>query len=405
MNVLLGVTGGIAAYKSAELVRQFIKSTREVDVRVVMTEGACEFIRPMTLQVLSENPVGTTLFDPQYESEIGHIDLARWADVMLVAPATANAMARMAQGMGDDLLTTVLLATEAPVVVAPAMNTRMWYHPGVQQNVETLRESFGWTVVSPDSGELACKEIGPGRMPDPPELLEVALRAGGESILAGEQVVVTAGPTREHLDPVRLLTNPSSGKMGYAIARAAARSGADVTLVSGPTALETPTGVERVDVQTARQMYEAVMSRAESADFICKAAAVCDWRPKQASDQKVKKEQMAATIELERNPDILAGLGETYGPGRSESGPILIGFAAETDEVLEKGKAKLKRKGAHMLVANKVGGEASTFGADEAVAYLLTGGTSTRYGPVSKVELGRRIWKRAVEVRREYRRG
>jgi len=402
MRVLLGVSAGIAAYKSAEIVREFVK--RGDEVRAVMTDGAREFITPMTLQVLSENPVGTEILDADYESEIGHIDLARWADVVLVAPATADAIARMAGGMADDLLTTVLLATEAPVVVAPAMNTQMWRHPLVRENVEKLEGTPGYRIVDPDAGELACKEVGPGRMPDPPVLVEETKAAVAPDLLEGRRAVVTAGPTREHIDPVRLLTNPSSGKMGDAIARAARRYGAETTLISGPTAMEPPMGVERIEVESARQMYEAVMARAESADFVCKAAAVCDWRPAESSSEKLNKDQMDSTLELTRNPDILAQLGERFGPDGEESGPIVIGFAAETDEIEENGRAKLADKGAHMLVANEVGGADSTFGSETVEAYLLSpAGASSRVGPTSKVELGETIWERAAGIARATR--
>jgi phosphopantothenoylcysteine decarboxylase/phosphopantothenate--cysteine ligase len=397
MRVLLGVTAGIAAYKSAELVRAFVK--RGDDVRAVMTEGAREFIRPMTLQVLSENPVGTEVFDPQYESEIGHIDLARWADAVLVAPATADAIARMAHGMGDDLLTTVLLATGAPVVVAPAMNTKMWRHEMVQRNVDTLGDVPQFTVVDPDEGELACKEVGPGRMPDAPVLVEEVRAAIAPQTLEGHRVLVTAGPTREKIDPARMLTNPSSGKMGYAVARVARRRGARTTLVAGPTALEPPMGVEVVEVESAAEMHRAVMDRAPESDFVCKAAAVCDWRPKRSSDEKLDKEEVSAELELERTADILAELGSRYGPGGSEEGPMVIGFAAETGDVREQGRAKRERKGAHMLVANRVGGPHSTFGADDVRAHIIMEGECVEFDGGSKERLADAIWERAAALR------
>ncbi len=392
MRVLLGVTAGIAAYKSAEIVRKFVK--RGDEVHAVMTEGAREFLSPLTLQVLSENPVGTEVFDPTYEDEIGHIELARWADVVLVAPATADAIARMANGMGDDLLTTILLATESPVVVAPAMNTQMWRHPLVGENVGKLEETAGYAIVDPDAGELACKEVGPGRMPDPPVLVEEVLAAHAPDLLGGRRVVVTGGPTREAIDPARLLTNPSSGKMGHAIARVARRYGAEVTLVSGPTDLEVPIGVEVVEVATARQMHEQVMGRAERADVICKAAAVCDWRPKGPSETKLGKDEMSATLELERNPDILAELGGRFGPEGDEQGPFLIGFAAETHDIVERAREKLERKGAHLMVANRIGGEGTTFGADSVEASILAAsGTSLEVEPGTKEHLAERLWE------------
>lgn len=391
MNVLVGVTGGIAAYKSAHLVREFIK--RDDEVRVVMTESAEEFITPMTLQALSENPVGSDLFDAGYESEIGHIDLARWADVVVVAPATADFIARAAAGMADDLLTTVLLATRAPVVVAPAMNTQMWYHPSVTRNIETLESEYGWRVIQPDSGELACREIGPGRMPDPPDLVEEVLVEATEPTLKDRRVLVTAGPTHEPIDPARMLTNPSSGKMGYALAKIARRLGAEVTLVSGPTQLEQPAGVELVSVQTAQQMYDAVIERVESMDVVVKSAAVCDWRPKTSSSSKLKKETMTGTLELERNPDILAELGQRASAEAGDGRPLLVGFAAESSDVAERGERKRRDKGADILVANKIGGDDSTFGSDDIVAHILTGTSETRYGPISKEALAEHLFE------------
>lgn len=394
MNILIGISGGIAAYKACEIVRAFKR--RGDEVRAVMTSGAQEFVRPLTLQILTENTVGTETFDATFESEIGHIDLARWADVVLVAPATANLVARMAAGMANDLLTTILLATTAPVVVAPSMNTQMWFNPLVQRNLDTLRNEAGYAIVDPDSGELACKEVGPGRLPDPPVLLEMVDAAASPKPMAGKKVVVTAGPTREHIDPARFISNPSSGRMGYALARAARAFGAEVVLVSGPTVLDTPAGVRLVSVTSARQMHEAVMAEADSADFIVKAAAVGDFRPKQTSEQKVEKGAMQGALELERNPDILAELGDKYGP-RTE-GPLVIGFAAESFDVVERAKAKRERKGAHMMVANKIGGERSAFGADESQVAVISDGGVTEYGPASKDTLARDIWREAVAL-------
>lgn len=397
-KILIGVSGGIAAYKACELVRAFKK--RGDEVRVVMTEGAQEFVRPMTFQVLSENPVGTELFDPTYESQIGHIDLARWPDVILLAPATANLMARMAQGIADDLLTTVLLATTAPVVVAPAMNTQMWYHPRTQENLEILTKMPRHVVVNPDSGELACKEVGPGRLPDPPVLLAMVDRAMTEQELAGKKVLITAGPTREFIDPARFISNPSTGKMGQAIASAAYLMGAEVTLIRGPVALEEPVGVEVIDVTTARQMHKAVMERIADMDIAVMSAAVADWRPENEQPQKVAKSEMSDQIKLVRNPDILAELGARFGPGGKEEGPILIGFAAESHDVVERGRAKMKRKGAHMMIANQIGGAFSTFGADQATIHVLSASTVTDYPLETKESLGRVIWQEALRFMR-----
>lgn len=392
MKVLLGVTGGIAAYKAATLVRELKR--RGDEVRVIMTHGAAEFITPLTLQVLSGESVGMSIFDPTYESQIGHIDLARWPDVILVAPATAQVIAKMAHGMADDLLTTVLLATRAPVVVAPAMNTQMFLHPAVQENMRRLSEVCGYEVVAPDAGELACHEVGPGRLPDPPVLLEAVDRAVAPQFLRGLKVMLSAGPTREHLDPARFISNPSTGKMGYALAQVAARHGASVTLVSGPVSLDAPAGVERVSVTTAVQMHEAIMARAAEMDVVIKVAAVADWRPAQASDLKRTKSEMTGQLELVRNPDILAELGERFGPARA-LGPLVVGFAAESHDVLERGKAKLARKNAHMLIANQIGGAQNAFGADSSSAYVISAESSIEpvaLGPAPKQQLAAMLW-------------
>lgn len=408
MKVLLGVTGGIAAYKAAEIVRALIK--RGDEVRVVMSAGAQEFISPLTLQVLSGNVVGTEIFDPSYESDIGHIELARWPDVILVAPATANFIGRVCAGMSDDLLTTVLLAARVPVVVAPAMNTQMFDHPFVQRNLSMLAELPGYFVIDPDAGELACKEVGRGRLPDPDVLLEGVDRAFSlhetltltPQMLAGKRVLISAGPTRESIDPARFLSNPSTGKMGYALARAARQMGADVVLVSGPTSLGVVEGVEFVKVVTAREMHAEIMARAETMDFVVMAAAVADWRPKIVSELKQTKSSMTGMLELERNPDILAELGARFGTvsaaeQTSKSGPVLIGFAAESHDVEERGRAKMLRKGAHMLVANKIGGADSAFAADSSSVVIISEKASQHVGPASKESLAVSIWQAIVE--------
>ncbi|MBA2663403.1 MAG: bifunctional phosphopantothenoylcysteine decarboxylase/phosphopantothenate--cysteine ligase CoaBC [Bradymonadaceae bacterium] len=397
MKVLLGVTGGIAAYKAAEITRALVK--RGDEVRVVMSAGAREFITPLTFQVLSGNPVGTEIFDPNYESEIGHIELARWADVVLVAPATANFIARLCAGMSDDLLTTVLLATRAPVVIAPAMNTQMWGHVFVQRNIAMLAEHPGYHVVDPDSGELACKEVGAGRLPDPEVVLEALDRARAPQLLAGHRVLISAGPTREAIDPARFLSNPSTGKMGFALARVAHRMGARVTLVAGPTTLRAPAGVESIPVNTAREMHSAITTRAESMDIVVMAAAVADWRPKIVNDSKQTKSSISPTLELEANPDILAELGARFG-GSDASGPLLVGFAAESDYIKERGLAKMQRKQAHMLVANKIGGPDSAFGADSSSVVILTAESSMEVGPATKEELATRILQVAAAIQK-----
>ncbi len=388
-NILLGISGGIAAYKACSLVRELTK--RGDEVRAVMTAGAQEFIRPMTLQVLTDNPVGVTTFDAGYESEIGHIDLARWADAVMLAPATANLVARVAAGMGDDLLTTVLLATDAPVVVAPAMNTQMWHHPRVQANLETIASMPRHHLVDPDEGELACKEVGPGRLPDAEVLVQAVDAALTEPLLADKKVLVTAGPTREFIDPARFISNPSTGTMGHCIARAAREMGADVTLVRGPVELEPPYGVDVVDVTTARQMHQAVMQRAASVDVVVMAAAVADWRAADEQQEKMAKSEMADSLELERNPDILADLGEKFGPDSGQDGPVLVGFAAETQDVVNRAREKRKRKGAHLIVANQIGGSKSAFGDSRPAIHVLSETTVTDYPANSKLKQARAI--------------
>ncbi len=397
-KVVVGVSGGIAAYKACGLVREFIK--RGDEVRVVMTRGATEFVRPMTFQALSDQPVGTEVFDEGFESEIGHIDLARWADVVVVAPATANVIARMAHGMADDLLTTVLLATRAPVVVAPAMNTQMWEHPRVQANLEILKETPGYRLVEPDAGELACKEVGPGRLPDAPVLVREVDAALHEGKLEGKKVLVTAGPTWEFIDPARFISNPSSGKMGHRVAAAAWDMGARVTLVRGPVSLDAPYGVEIVEVTEARQMKKAVEARVQEVDYVVMVAAVADWRPRERQEQKKSKAEMTGTLELVRNPDILQGLGERFGPDGEEEGPLVIGFAAESQDVVARGRAKLERKNAHLMVANEIGGPTSTFGADRATVHVISRHHVTEYPGETKAQLARAIWKEVMRYER-----
>lgn len=409
MNILLGVGGGIAAYKACEIVRALRK--RGDAVRVIMTRGAQQFVRPLTLQVLSEHPVGVEIFDATYESEIGHIDLARWADAVLVAPATANLLGRLAAGLADDLLTTVVLATRAPLVLAPSMNTQMWFHPLVQRNIEILRDEAGYAVITPDSGELACKEVGPGRLPDAPVLLQYLDRAVSPQILANKSVLISAGPTREYIDPARFISNPSSGRMGYALARAAWIMGAEVTLVSGPTALQIPPGVCGIEVTSALQMHEAVMDASARADFVCMSAAVADIRPADSSAEKREKTSLNQSLSLSRNPDILADLGARFGELAHEeleeeggdenddrSTPFLIGFAAETHDVVARASAKRVRKGAHMIVANQIGGSASAFGARCSKITIISADESLDFGPASKEALAGDIWRAAVNL-------
>jgi phosphopantothenoylcysteine decarboxylase/phosphopantothenate--cysteine ligase len=344
-QIVLGVTGGIAAYKSADLVRRLCE--QGAIVRVVMTPAACEFITPLTLQAVSGNPVLRDLLDPAAEAAMGHIELARWADLVLVAPATADFIARAATGMANDLLSTLCLATAAPLLLAPAMNQAMWRHAATLANVETLR-ARGVRFAGPASGAQACGDVGPGRMLEPAELVDAVLGCLCSGALAGLRVLVTAGPTREAIDPVRYISNNSSGKMGFALAAAAADAGAEVTLVSGPVQLATPRGVGRVDVGNAVEMHAAVMQRARDCNLFIACAAVADYRPSRAADQKIKKNAEALDLQLVRNPDILADVAALEGR------PFTVGFAAETEKVLEHARAKLERKRVDLIIANDV---------------------------------------------------
>ena len=345
-RIVLGVAGGIAAYKAADLVRRL--RDRGFEVRVVMTSAAREFVTPLTFQALSSHPVHCDLLDEQAEAGMGHIELARWADLVLVAPATANVLARLAHGFADDLLTTLCLATEAPVVLAPSMNRQMWQAGATRANVLALLDR-GVAMLGPAEGGQACGETGPGRMLEPEEIAaRIAARFRGGA-LDGVGVLVTAGPTREALDPVRYLTNHSSGKMGYAVAAAAAEAGARVSLVSGPTALPAPPGVERIDVTSAGEMYAEVLARAARCDVFIAAAAVADYRPARCAERKIKKGDAPATLDLVRTPDILADVAAMDG------GPFTVGFAAETESVQAHARDKLERKGLDMIAANRVG--------------------------------------------------
>ena len=345
-HVLLGVTGGIAAYKSAELVRQLRE--QGAGVRVVMTRGACEFITPLTLQALSGHPVHTELLDSGTEAAMGHIELARWADVLLVAPATADFMARLVQGRADDLLAAICLASESTLAVAPAMNRVMWESPATRDNVRLLQDR-GVHIMGPAEGLLACGETGPGRLLEPAALVTALSGMFNSGLLAGRQVLVTAGPTREAIDPVRYISNRSSGRMGFAVAAAAAEAGAQVTLVSGPVSLETPPGVQRIDVETAQAMYEQVIEQAAACDIFIGVAAVADYRPASVAGQKIKKSAETMILELQRNPDILAAVAALTG------GPFTVGFAAETGALEPNARGKLEAKGLDMIAANEVG--------------------------------------------------
>jgi len=372
-RILLGVSGGIAAYKSCELVRRLRDLGAEV--RVVMTEGATQFVSATTFQALSGQPVRMSLWDAEAEAAMGHIELARWAERILIAPASADLIARLAHGFANDLLTTVCLASAAPLYVGPAMNQQMWAHPAVQANVDTLRQR-GVHLLGPASGDQACGDIGSGRMLEPLELREAIVASFGNAVLRGRKVVVSAGPTYEDIDPVRFIGNRSSGRMGFAIAEAAVQAGAEVTLVAGPVSLATPPGVvRRIDVRSANQMRDAVVAATAHADIYIGAAAVGDYRPAEVADHKIKKRDGAALeLSLAENPDILGTLAA------QTVRPFLVGFAAETHDVERYARDKLARKGLDMIAANQVGGGLGFEAADNAL---------TLYGPDGAIELPR----------------
>ncbi len=377
-RILLGVTGGIAAYKSADLVRRLREAGAEV--RVVMTDAACEFITELTFQAVSGQPVHRNLLDTGAEAAMGHIELARWADAVLVAPASADFLARLAQGRGDDLLTTLCLASAAPLAVAPAMNQQMWRNAATQNNIATLAER-GVRVFDPAEGLQACGDIGPGRMLEPTELVTLTAGLFATGALDGLNVLITAGPTWEALDPVRGLTNKSSGKMGYAVAEAATEAGAHVTLISGPVALAPPQRVTTVHVTSAQEMYDAVHARIRRAAIFIGVAAVADYRPASVAEQKIKKTAEHLSIELVPNPDILASVAALEPP------PFTVGFAAETGELESAARAKLNAKGVDLIAANLVGAAEGGFGADDNRLLLVehTGSTELALAPKSQL--------------------
>jgi phosphopantothenoylcysteine decarboxylase/phosphopantothenate--cysteine ligase len=376
-RILLGVTGGIAAYKAADLVRRLRETG--ADVRVVMTHGALAFVTPLTFQAVSGNPVHTTLLDEAAEAGMGHIELARWADRVVIAPATAGFIAKLAHGLADDLLSTVCLATTAPLLVAPAMNQQMWLNAATQANCALLQER-GIRLAGPASGSQACGETGPGRMMEPSELV-AALSIDVPGVLAGKHVVVTAGPTYEDIDPVRFIGNRSSGKMGFAVAGAAADAGARVSLVSGPAPLNTPAGVDRTDVRGASEMHDAALRLAASADVFISVAAVADYTPEHPSKQKIKKGSPKQTIELVGTPDIVAEVAAL------KNGPFTVGFAAETEKLREHALEKLSRKRLDMIAANRVGQDGSGFESENNEILILFPGGEKHLGKGSKQQL------------------
>lgn len=372
-RILLIVGGGIAAYKACELIRLVRKAGGSV--RCVLTRSGAEFVTPMTLAALSGQPVHTSLFDLKDEVEMGHIELSREADLLVICPATADLLARMAAGISDDLASTLLLATDKPVLACPAMNVRMWQHKATVRNIARLRED-GVTIMEPEEGDMACGEYGPGRLPEPERILE-AIRAelSGSARLSGRHVIVTAGPTAEPIDPVRVVANRSSGKQGFALARALKQLGARVTLVAGPVALETPAGVERVDVETARQMRDAVFG-ALPADAAVMVAAVADWSVR-VSPSKLRKSDGPPQLEWEPNPDILAELAAS-----DQRPPLVVGFAAETDNLVESAMSKRESKGADWMVANDVSGD--VMGGDRNRVHLVKAGQVEAWAEMQK---------------------
>ncbi|MCC5795286.1 MAG: bifunctional phosphopantothenoylcysteine decarboxylase/phosphopantothenate--cysteine ligase CoaBC [Chromatiales bacterium] len=383
-RILLGVSGGIAAYKSPDLVRRLRE--RGAEVRVVMTESAARLVSPTVFQAVSGQPVRCGLWDDQAEAAMGHIELARWADIVLVAPATANLMAELAAGSAGSLLTTLCLVSRAPLWLAPAMNQAMWTHPATWANRELLA-TRGVRFIGPESGGQACGDEGPGRMSEPPAIvhrLAMDSLPPAERVLEGLSVLVTAGPTREPIDPVRFVSNRSSGKMGFAVARAAAEAGARVTLVAGPVSIPSPEGIERVDVETAAQMYEQTMARISGADIYIGAAAISDYRPETIAAQKIKKRADTLALQMVRSPDLLASMAAL--PSR----PFTVGFAAETERLEEHATAKLRGKQLDMIIANLVGARLG-FDTDDNSAVVLWEDGREDLARSSKAELAHRI--------------
>ena len=391
--VILGVTGGIAAYKSAALASLLVKAG--ADVQVIMTEHAQEFIAPITFEALTGHRCLTDTFDRNHEYSTEHVELGKRAEAVIVAPATANVIAKMAHGIADDMLTTTILACRCPKIIAPAMNTRMYENPVTQDNMELLRK-YGMEVVEAASGRLACGDVGAGKMPEPEALFQHVLKACAfPKDMEGLKVMVTAGPTQEIIDPVRYVTNHSTGKMGYSIAKICALRGADVTLVSGKTSLEPPMFVTVVPVTTAKDMYEAVVSGSEETDIVIKAAAVADYRPKKVSDEKIKKSDGQMVLEMERTEDILGYLG-----AHKREGQFLCGFSMETENMLENSKAKLAKKHVDMIVANNLKVQGAGFGTDTNIVTIITKENITELELLSKDEVAKRLLDEILALRK-----
>ncbi len=393
-NIVLGVTGSIAAYKVADWVRALKRDGARVTV--ILSKGGARFMSPLTFAALSGNHVYDDMFAITAAEKIPHIELAKQCDLLLVAPASAGSIARMAQGLADDLLSTVALATEAPVMLCPAMNSKMYLHPATQTNIARLEE-YGYKVIKPEVGAMACGDEGPGRLPEWHVARNAIFSTFVPQDLAGRSVLITAGPTWEPLDPVRFLSNRSSGKMGYALAAAASQRGAKVTLVTGPTALPLPSGVNSIQITTAQEMYDEVINRYEGIDVVVKAAAVSDFRPDSQSTQKLKKSSTTAnTLTLQANPDILHTLGERKGKCHY---PLLVGFAAESENHIEEGRRKLREKNLDLMVVNDITGTDCGFGVDTNRVTMLDYNDTTEELPLlSKEETAHRVWDRAVRL-------
>lgn len=391
-NILLGVTGGIAAYKIANLASMLKK--QGANVKVIMTENACQFITPMTFETLTAQKVYTDTFDRNFEFKVDHIELGKWADVFLIAPATANAIGKLANGIADDMLTTTALAMRCPIVVSPAMNTAMFENKVVKHNIMKLR-TYGMDIILPASGHLACGDTGAGKMPEPEMLLEYIKRAVyKKKDLVGKKVCVSAGPTREAIDPVRYISNNSTGKMGVEIAKMAAYRGAKVSLIMGPSNVFVPDFINRIDIKSAEDMYEEIMKISDSQDIIIKAAAVADYTPANYSDEKIKKKDGDLSIELSRTKDILKELGE-----RKENNPkkqFICGFSMETENMEENSKNKLAKKNADMIVANNVKVEGAGFGTDTNVVTIFTKDNEIILDKLSKLEVAEKIFDEIV---------
>jgi phosphopantothenoylcysteine decarboxylase/phosphopantothenate--cysteine ligase len=381
-NIVLGVTGGIAAYKSVQIASNLTKLNH--NVYTIMTESAVEFVSPLTFHSITHLPVENDLFTSSGE-EVKHIDLADKADLFLIAPATANFIAKAAAGIADDLLTTVLLATQAPIMIAPSMNVHMFENPIVQKNMKTLAD-LGFNIITPDSGYLACGYTGKGRLPEPERLVEEVKRKLSKKDLKNKKVVITAGPTRESLDPVRFLSNYSSGKMGYALAKAASYRGAEVKLISGPSAVEVPLGVELAQIETAEEMKEAVFAEYKNADLVIMAAAVSDYRPQEIMTEKIKKSGENLVLKLERTTDILAELGKN-----KKSSQLLVGFAAESENLLENAQKKLSKKQADYIIANDISNQSIGFGSDKNQVSILSEESIVKLPTADKEKLAHQI--------------